>query len=27
VTMPEGKDVNDIVMEEGPEGLRERIGL
>ena len=27
VTMPEGKDVNDIVMEEGPGGLRERIGL
>jgi len=27
VTMPEGKDVNDIVMEEGPDGLRERIGL
>jgi hypothetical protein len=25
--MPEGKDVNDIVMAEGPEGLRERIGL
>ena len=27
VSMPEGKDVNDIVMAEGPEGLRERIGL